>query len=465
MSWGTNLQIHRTAKVLLERGFVSTPEQAVEYLHTLTLQVAVGPDFESAPAAVAALATVVNAGHRVFLGGVRVRLASDPVLDLGWTRGKRASEVVAEFGGIVTRKLDSQLPTIAIIDSDASGSPTIHLGWNGWAGGVSTNVPLLGRSDMPLAGVLAGALAVSELFQRALGAPMPGRRSVGISLWDPTLDWASPDAAGPELEFLPAAIWLLGLGHLGQAFAWSIGLLPYADTSAALVGLMDFDRIERGNLATQLLTVERNLGRPKARVAAERMESLGFRTKVVERAFDDRFELVAHASPNRNEPRLALAGFDDPAPRRYLDVFDYVVDAGLGSGPVEYLDALIRSFPGPRLAADVFAVPIAPAKSELHPAYEAEIARQVVQGTDEAAARCGLIDLAGISAGASFVGAAVSCLAIGDILRYLHGGARISIVGLDLRNPGAIQTGLRIEDAPHISVPWTSVDGAVAASR
>jgi hypothetical protein len=35
-----------------------------------------------------------------------------------------------------------------------------------------------------------------------------------------------------------------------------------------------------------------------------------------------------------DEPSLALAGFDDPAPRRLLEQanFDFIVDAGLGGG-------------------------------------------------------------------------------------------------------------------------------------
>jgi hypothetical protein len=345
------------------------------------------------------------------------------------------------------------MPTIAIRDAGAVGSPVVRIGWNGWAGGVTIDEPLEDDGGIPLAGVLAGALAVSEQFQRALGAQVAGRRAVGVSLWDPASDWQSSEAKGPPLEYLPAALWLLGLGHLGQAYAWSIGLLPYADTSDALVGLFDFDRVEAGNLSTQLLTTDASLNRPKARVVAEAMESLGFRTKVVERAFDASFVPTAHGSSYRNEPRVALAGFDDPVPRQYLDVFDYAVDAGLGGGPVEYLDAVVRSFPGRQLARDIFAVAEAAPKRRLGRAYEAEIARQVEQGVDEAAARCGLVDLAGITVGASFVGAAVSCVVLADVLRHLHGGPRLSTIGFDLRNPAAIQVAGVLPKGPH-AMAW-----------
>ena len=51
------------------------------------LQVAVGPEIAHDPAAQAALATVVNAGHRAFLGGVHVHLADRPRPHTGWTAG------------------------------------------------------------------------------------------------------------------------------------------------------------------------------------------------------------------------------------------------------------------------------------------------------------------------------------------------------------------------------------------
>ena len=37
----------------------------------------------------------------------------------------------------------------------------------------------------------------------------------------------NPDAIGPSLVYLPSGLWLLGLGHLGQANAWALGCLPY----------------------------------------------------------------------------------------------------------------------------------------------------------------------------------------------------------------------------------------------
>jgi hypothetical protein len=63
------------AKVLIDSGLATTPDEARRHLEFLTLQVAVGTELlGNDPAAQAALATIVNAGRRAFLGGVEVVL-------------------------------------------------------------------------------------------------------------------------------------------------------------------------------------------------------------------------------------------------------------------------------------------------------------------------------------------------------------------------------------------------------
>jgi hypothetical protein len=70
------------------------------------------------------------------------------------------------------------------------------------------------------------------------------------------------------------------------------------------------DSIIGGNLATGFLARPTDVGRRKTRLVAERLESLGLRTTIIERLFDEAL------TPVRDEPSLALAGFDDPVPRR-----------------------------------------------------------------------------------------------------------------------------------------------------
>ena len=107
------------------------------------------------------------------------------------------------------------------------------------------------------AGVLAGALGVSEAFQFVRGDnAVAGRRDVGLSLWQPdkSIHWLDTGELGPALERLPASAWLIGLGHLGQALLWTLGLLPYASPEEVSLVLQDFDELVEANDSTSLLT-------------------------------------------------------------------------------------------------------------------------------------------------------------------------------------------------------------------
>jgi hypothetical protein len=300
----------------------------------------------------------------------------------------------------------------------------------GWSGAVAQPEAQQSAQDaLPLAGVAAGALAVSELFQATLGDVVAGRREVGVSLWNPAVDWKRVEDA-PDVEYLPSALWLLGLGHLGQGYAWSLGFLPYAAQGQLMTYLVDTDSVVKGNLATGLLSLSGDIGRPKARLVSSRLESLGIGTRIVERRFDKNFW------PTDTEPRMALAGFDDPAPRRLLGEgrFDHVVDVGLGAGHTEYLDMLIHTFPSQIDPAAAFD-DAPPVQRTLPAAYREEVARRIKSGEAEGDAECGVTMAAGITVGAAFVGALAGALAVSDVLRQLHGGPRLSVLAIDLRSP------------------------------
>jgi hypothetical protein len=439
MTWPTPDKLHRTVKLLIDTGRAADPDEARRFLESRILQVSVGPDITTDPAGQAALLTIVNAGRRAFLGGVHVRLADhDAAMSIGWANGQTAGEAATRFGGKVVPELNHDRPTLTIgSTSDTISSTVLHLTYSGWAGGVVEDASSsLDGQGMALAGVAAGALGVSELFQGELGATLPTRRDVGLSLWHPGLDWHHPDATGPVLAYVPTDLWLLGLGHLGQAYAWSLGLLPYPNPADVHLGLVDFDDVSEANTATQLLTERDHVGLRKARVVACALDGRGFRTTIVERAFDEHF----HPDLIRSEPMIALAGFDKREPRLHLggDRFGRVVDAGLGAGPSDYLDLVIHTFPAEETPQQAF-VGRASVTKALPAAYESEIARQTRAGTEESAARCGMLDIAGVSIGAAFVGALTSTLVIADILRLLHGGPEVAVLALDLRDPEGIR--------------------------
>ena len=256
-------RVNRTALQLFRAGRAETLKAAEDTLASLVLQVDVGSGLEHDPGAQAALLTIVNAGARAFLGGVRVRVSDDVVMSEGWGRGRTVSESVRTFGGEIVRAHEPEHPTIVVgvpSTGSAIGSIACVAACSGWAGGV-----LEPRTEAPRApgiapaGILAGGIAVSECFQHCGGSVEAGQREAGLSLWAPNTPWLEAAAAGPPLEYLPDRLWLLGLGHLGQANAWTLGMLPYATRGAARVFLLDTDEIVPGNYATGLLANDRKM--------------------------------------------------------------------------------------------------------------------------------------------------------------------------------------------------------------
>ena len=74
-----------------------------------------------------------------------------------------------------------------------------------------------------------------------------------MSLWRPDLDIDDPEALGIPVEYLPRELWVLGLGHLGNAYLWSLATLPYEDPKAVEFALFDFDKVEKDNVETGVI--------------------------------------------------------------------------------------------------------------------------------------------------------------------------------------------------------------------
>src|SRR5947207_14619400 len=102
-------------------------------------------------------------------------------------------------------------------------------GWVASIGPVRILDRLPEREYCSLSGVLGAALAVSELFLSFADIHVEAaRRRIAVSLWRPDADAGEPETLGVPVEFLPKALWVLGLGHLGNAYLWSLASLPYA---------------------------------------------------------------------------------------------------------------------------------------------------------------------------------------------------------------------------------------------
>lgn len=308
----------------------------------------------------------------------------------------------------------------------------------GWRGGIvpghmdfaATKVPA-----NPLAGMLAAGLAVNEAFRHVSGTKAAGRTSVGLSLWRPgaAVDWLAPDASEPDLTFLPSRLWLIGLGHLGQAYLWGLGLLPYTSPGEVDLVLQDVDEITDSSESTSILTDAAMTGAKKTRAMAAWAERRGFRATIQERMFAADFRRQAQ------EPAIALCGLDNAVGRRALDQvgFDMIVEAGLGRGHRDFRTMRLHTLPGSRPAAEMWKGVAIAETVEDRPAYEKLMAEGVLD-------RCGMTLLAGKAVGAPFVGAVAGALALSEVLRMLHGGPVHSLIDLDLLSVAhrtVVQTG------------------------
>ena len=383
--------------------------------------------------------TAAKIATRCFPGAVRVVLPApdDRAALLLWSelKGRPAfrallrqivgdQNVVADLGGLSV----SNALLFGDAPETAGGLRVTFDGWVAMTGQASQLARLQERPYCSLAAVLAGALGVSELFLSFADISIRARRrTVGLSLWRPELDPTDADAIGPVVGWLPANLWVLGLGHLGNAYLWALGTLPYATPRQARFFLNDFDSVEDENIETGLLFTGADIDRTKARTCAAWLERRGFQTRLLERRFDRHFRC------QRDEPRLALCGFDSNPPRRELDAvdFDRVIESGLGGTSSNFDTMGFHGLPNPRCVDDLWP-DLSDEEDKMREAHQERVAQE-----NEAYARsgldaCGRFEFAGKSIAVPFVGAVAGCLVVAEALRLFHDGPTYTDIKLRL---------------------------------
>jgi hypothetical protein len=370
----------------------------------------------------AAILTTVASARRAF-GSVFVHV-EDPAATLtaGVFKGRTLADAMTSQGA---RLLAAEAPG-AVIEA----WPVLLLGprtpvplgkhrtalrasWRGWIARVApADLPAeTGGTACVLAPIAAAALGVSEAFGAVRSVPGSdaGYRDVALNLWKPGADHRHN---GPDLYHAPAAWWLVGLGHLGQASAWVISWLSYAAPSGVEVVLQDTDRTTPANYSTGVLTPEGSDGVPKARLVAAALEEAGLTTRIIERRFGSDFR----STPA--ECHVALIGVDNLRARRLISGTGWTlaIDAGLGDQPGNFDSILVHRFPSSRC-------------SDAIPSWQPREPRTVTIPTTAAFADlqehhdpCGVTELAGKAVGAAFVGVTAACHAIAEAVRELHGG-------------------------------------------
>jgi len=419
--------LHRLVKHALDTGEAASLAEAEAKFRGYEVTFSIGEAESECPLHQAALLTGIALARRVFLGGVKVLGSLGVPLRVAMPIGRTLLEGVLKLGGTPGGG-HGPGPLITIGGRPAEKCDQFHVRtlFAGWRGGIVPahhDVGLQPGRAMPLAPMLSAAIAVNEAFLHVGDKrPAAGHRPVGLSLWDPTtsVDWLSHQDE-PELVYLPSKLWVIGLGHLGQAYLWGLGLLPYRDPSKLTIVLQDVDRITPSTDSTSVLTDASLIGQMKTRAMAGWAEKRGFSVAIHERIFDTSFQR------QDREPSIALCGIDNGLGRRALDHvgFKLVVEAGLGRGHQDFRSIRLHTLPGSRAASELWKASPVSKVPTVRSAYQQLLDDHVLD-------RCGVTLLAEKAVGAPFVGSVAATLVLAEVLRLLHGGPLHEVVELDL---------------------------------
>jgi len=404
---------------LAEQG-VEGYKQALDHLKRQKLRIVVSRVISESRALQAALLTAINSGKRAFKGGVFVEMPVDITLLLPWSRICTLNEVVTEVGGVLTYLSDASFTLY--IGIKAVDNNSLEIVANGWQGGVVSagdNISLTTAPKGVLGGIFAGSLGVALGFLRISGEKLDSTAdSCGLSLWRPDLHWLDLDAIGPDIKYFAKKIWLLGLGHLGQAYVWALSLFSFPEPNQLTVMLQDTDIVKRANIDTGLLSDSESCRKKikKTRLCSKWLEDRFIDTNICERYFDGSY------NPTAVESDILISGLDSIETRRILNTDKYknILDCGLGGNKSNF-DSI--SF---------FNLGV----SDLKPL---EIWNTTDLSSDNPESKklfsnifaCGEYDK-GI--GASFIGGIASSIVLSEILRAYNGGISLQHARLSVRS-------------------------------
>ena len=399
------LQIARLAKILVDSENISFDE-AQDRLRALTLEVIVGPEAAS-PAAHAAILTAISVASRTFIGGVRMRGAIEQPLNSALPlKAGSLAEAAVQAGASVFDGRPSRRIFVG-----TSGVPTepwsVSPWWNGWvAGTAKPGEARWDAGDNPLPGIAAGALAVGAAFEVERGRCHCLRTEV--NLWPVRAGEVAPRFAE---VYMPGALWLIGLGNLGQAFLWTLAALPYANPADVSLVLQDHDKISEENWATSVLVKDEIYGVLKTKIAEQWALEKGFDVRRVDR------RLLSSDRLDNSDPRLALSGVDKVEARKLMAKvgFDCIIDAGLGRTSSDFDRYRVTVFDHIRPIDRHFA------EQKDEPIDEAILEGEAYQRLEAEVGRCGKAEIGGASVAAPFVSALAATVATSRAIAVTSG--------------------------------------------
>ena len=417
-------EFSRISKLFVDRDQTSGAD-AMQKRKEHVIVLRCGQDISTSATLQLAVLTAARLAARCFPDAVRIvaesELSKMPML--AWP------DCTQSFGDILANSLSASAfdpvesingrKTSLVFGQCDNESDALRITFDGWiakVGPCSSTPRLQEREFCPLAGLLAASLGVSEAFLSFAGISLEAtRRTRALSLWRPDLPADDADALGSPLQFLPLEIWLLGLGHLGNAYAWALAALPYRKNYQATLYLMDYDTVEDSNLETCVLFDDSDLHEFKTRACAKWLEDRGFLTRIVERPLDENFRC------REDEPRLALCGFDTNSARRNLETAGFlrIIESGLGDTKYNFDTISLHTLPNPR-SVDALWPELDEEQKEQRKLERERLARENAGYLNLGGDECGRIELAGKSVAVPFVGLTAATFTIAETLRVFH---------------------------------------------
>jgi len=394
--------------------------EAEEKLAASRLTIEVGDAAARTAAGQAAFLTATVTATRCF-GRVEVEGSLDaPILCPLPIEAKSLSDAARQFGANTERE-NELAPTVLIGSGVAAGNGLVQAYWDGWIAGCAPgrNPRTIGRGDCALAGVASGALAVGQAFLAAQGDVRGGQFEQQLSLWSPETGDGGASGPGPPMNeiYLPKDLWFIGLGNLGQAYLWSLTMLPYPRPEDVMLFFQDDQLVGKENWGTSILVQRGKYGMLKTRVAENWALARGFQARRIDRRLD------SNLRRSDSEPGIALAGLDGMPARCLLGHrgFEYIIDSGLGATVDDYRRFRINVFDSARNPADHFQGLEGQTKEVTQellqlPAYQALARSRADSG-------CGAAMLADIAVAVPFVSALVGALTITQAIRIASGEA------------------------------------------
>lgn len=424
-----HLRRSRVLKAIVDGGRASSFDEAEARLDAVNLCVGLRADQAATPAGQAAALTAIVTARKCF-GRVTLVLEGDDAAAQAPLRGGENLVAAARrLGSVIAEETPADATHLFQIGAGEPYGPiwTTHAWWNRWLSGTRCEPPgALTDSRLGLAGVFSGALAVRQVFATVLHGFGRLAEDATLSLWAPGSDDMD---AGPARFTAPNHLWVVGLGHLGQAYLWNLLWLPYRGVRRAI--LQDNQDVAIENEATSVLVLPGDHGRRKVRVAADWLEPAGWTTDLIERRHRGDIALAP------DDPPLLLCGLDAVPPRRKLAGvgFDYMVDGGIGSGAHDFEGLQIRVIPKGANVAGLWDGNAAAKR------LDRLLASAAYQEAERTHGECGAYALADASVATPFVGAAAATLAVAQIVRLCSMQPGTALLQLSLAAPEMIIDG------------------------